>query len=164
VKGSGILQALLTMDVVSVVSLLAVVWALDNPGGAGQDPMARHIAWGLGAALMNLIARCIAIFYFLAGGRALKDLVAEEGLDPSFVLRSKRLKRPVETVATLALIPVMVAAIGGGGIHATEDAGHHAFWAWSSVVMAVSCLAVDARNGVRHHRLLREADEALAKE
>lgn len=159
-KGTGILQALLTMDVISVVTLLLVVWALGHAPAGSDDPLPRHIAWGLAATFLNLVARCIAIFYMLASGRALKDLVAEEGLDPSFVLRSKKLKRPVETMATLAIIPVMGAAMSGGG-SAGSASGNHAVWAWTAVAAAVACLLVDVRAGIRNYALLREADRAV---
>ena len=151
-KGTGILQALLTMDVVALASLLLAAWTV--------EPEARHAAWGLGAALMNLVARCIAIFYMLASGRAVKDLVAEHRLDPGFIVRSRRIKRMVETLATLALVPVMVAAIGGGSVRPGEP-GAHAGWAWASVLAALACLAVDIRAGIRNHALLREVDDLV---
>ncbi len=151
-KGTGILQAHLTMDVVALASLLLAASA--------TEPPARHVAWGLGAALMNLVARCIAIFYMLASGRAVKDLVAEHGLDAAFIARSKRIKRTVETLATLALVPVMVVAIGGGAVRPGE-AGAHAAWSWIAVVAAAACLGVDVRAGIRNHALLREVDDLV---
>lgn len=158
-KGTGILQAMLTMDVVALASLLAAVWAAANTDPAAADPVARHAAWGLAAALLNLVARCIAIFYMLASGRALKDLVAEAGLDPSFVARSKGIKRTVETLATLALIPVMVAAVKGGA--AAGGPASHSRWAWAAVTAAALCLAADVRAGLKNYALLREADAAV---
>lgn len=161
-KGAGILQAMLTMDAVALASLLAAAWAVANPGTWPQEPGARHAAWGLGAALLNLVARCVAIFYMLASGRAVKDLVAEHGLDPALVLRSKRIKRGVETVATLALVPVMVAAVGGGAAGAGgAGAGSHAAWSWAAVAAAALCLAVDTRAGMRNYALLREVDSLV---
>lgn len=160
-KGTGILQAMLTMDAVALASLLAVVWAAAHPDAASKDPLARHAAWGLAAALLNLVARCIAIFYMLASGRALKDLVAEAGLDPSYVVRSKGIKRTVETLATLALVPVMVAAVKGGAADVAGAAGAHSAWSWAAVAAAALCLAVDVRAGLRNHALLREADAAV---
>ena len=159
-KGTGILQAMLTMDAVALASLLAAVWAAANPDpAAATDPLARHAAWGLAAALFNLVARCIAIFYMLASGRALKDLVAEAGLDPSFVARAKGIKRTVETLATLALIPVMVAAVKGGA--AAGGTNSHAAWSWAAVAAAALCLAVDVRAGIKNYALLREADASV---
>jgi hypothetical protein len=155
-KGTGILQAMLTMDAVALASLLAAAWAVASPDAAARDPAARHVAWGLAATLLNLVARCTAIFYMLASGRAVKDLVAERGLDASFVARSKRIKRGVETVATLALVPVMVAAVGGGS--AGAGSGSHAAWSWAAVAAAALCLAVDVRAGLRNYALLREVD------
>ncbi len=158
-KGAGILQAMITMDAVALASLLAATWAVADPAAWPQEPGARHAAWGLGAALLNLVARCVAIFYLLASGRAVKDLVAEHGLDATFVARSKRIKRGVETVATLALVPVMVAAIGGGAVSAAgAGAGSHAAWSWAAVASAALCLAVDVRAGIRNYALLREVD------
>ncbi len=158
-KGTGILQALLTMDVVSAAALGAVVWALDHPPVAGGDPLPRHVAWGVAATLLSLVARCVAIFYMLASGRAVKDLVAQHGLDPAYVVRAKRLKRPVETLATLALVPVMAAAMTGGG----APGNSHAAWAWTAVAFAVACLAVDLRAGLANYALLREVDERVAE-
>lgn len=160
-KGTGILQALLTMDAVALASLLLAAWAAASPDPEAADPMARHVVYGLGAALMNLVARCIAIFYLLASGRAVKDLVAEHGLDASFVARSKRIKRGVETLATVALVPVMVAAIGGGSAGGPGGSGSHAAWSWAAVGFAAACLAVDLRSGLRNHALLREVDDLV---
>jgi hypothetical protein len=156
-KGTGILQAMLTMDVVALASLLAAAWIVAHPDPLARDPAAKHVAWGLGAALLNLVARCVAIFYMLASGRAVKDVVAEHGLDASFVTRAKKIKRGVETLATLALIPVMVAAINGGAIKG-GDSGSHAWWSWASIAFAALCLAVDARAGLKNYALLREVD------
>jgi hypothetical protein len=156
-KGTGILQAMLTMDVVALASLLAAAWIVAHPDPLARDPAAKHVAWGLGAALMNLVARCVAIFYMLASGRAVKDLVAQHGLDPAYVVRAKKIKRGVETLATLALIPVMVAAINGGAVKGGETASH-AWWSWASIAFAALCLAVDARAGLRNYALLREVD------
>jgi hypothetical protein len=158
-KGAGILQAMLTMDAVALASLVAAAWVVAHPDPGGRDPAAKHVAWGLAAALLNLVARCVAIFYMLASGRAVKDLVAERSLDPGLVARSKRIKRGVETLATLALIPVMAAAIGGGSVgRAGEGVGAHAGWAWASVAAAALCLAVDMRAGLKNYALLREVD------
>jgi hypothetical protein len=158
-KGTGILQAMITMDAVALASLLAAAWAAGQSDPAARDPAARHVAWGLGAALLNLVARCTAIFYMLASGRAVKDLVADHGLDPGYVVRSKRIKRGVETIATLALVPVMVAAVNGGAVRPDgSGAGPHALWAWSAIAAAALCLAVDVRAGLRNYALLREVD------
>jgi hypothetical protein len=155
---------MITMDAVALASLLAAVWAAAHPDSAARDPGARHAAWGLAAALLNLVARCVSIFYMLASGRAVKDVVAERGLDAALVARSKRIKRSVETLATLALIPVMVAAVNGGAVAAGgAGAGRHAGWSWAAVAAAALCLAVDVRAGLRNHALLREVD-AAAKE
>jgi hypothetical protein len=153
---------MITMDAVALASLLAAAWAAANPEPEALDPAARHAAWGLASALLNLVARCIAIFYMLASGRALKDLVAEAGLDASFVARSKGAKRSVETLATLALVPVMVAAVNGGAAGpGGGGAASHAAWSWAAVAAAALCLAVDVRAGIRNHALLREADAAV---
>jgi hypothetical protein len=148
---------MLTMDAVALASLLAAAWVVGHPDPAATDPAAKHVAWGLGAALLNLVARCVAIFYMLASGRAVKDVVAEHGLDPAYIVRSKKIKRGVETLATLALIPVMVAAIGGGAVKAGGSASH-AWWSWASIAMAAFCLAVDVRAGLKNYALLREVD------
>jgi len=161
-KGTGILQALITLDLISVAGLLATVWAVGTPGEA-TDPLARHVAWGLAATMINLVARCVAIFYMLASGRAIKDLVAEYGLDVELVKRSKRIKRGVETLATLALIPVMGAAMNGGAItDAGEGLNSHLRWAWTAVAFAVLCLLLDVRAGLKNYRLLREVDALSA--
>jgi len=147
------------MDVVALAALVLAAWAAARPDAGEPEPLARHVAWGLGAALMNLVARCIAIFYMLASGRAVKDLVAEHGLDPSYAVRAKKLKRGVETLATVALIPVMTAAIIGGAIKPDgSGAGPHAWWSWASIAAAALCLAVDGRVGLRNYALLREVD------
>ena len=158
-KGTGILQAMLTMDAVALASLLAAAWIVAHPDPLARDPAAKHVAWGLGAALLNLVARCVAIFYMLASGRAVKDLVAAHGLDPAYVVRAKKIKRGVETLATLALVPVMFAAINGGAVRPDgSGAGAHAWWSWASIAAAAICLAVDVRAGLKNYALLREVD------
>ena len=160
-KGTGILQAMITMDVMALATISLAAWAGSHRVEGELDSNARHVAWGLGTALLNLVARCIAIFYMLASGRAVKDLVAECGLDPAFVVRSKKIKRGVETMATLALVPLMVAAIGGGKVHVGGDLGPHSAWAWAAVAMAFLCLVLDVRAGIRNLRLLREVDDLV---
>ncbi len=66
-------------------------------------------------------------------------------------------------MATLAIIPVMVSAIGGGVAQATHsDIAPHAAWSWAAVAAAALCLAVDIRAGMKNYALLREVD-ALAR-
>jgi hypothetical protein len=56
------------------------------------------------------------MFYLIGKGRAIKDAVADGGLQGSFVGDIARARRPVFARGTIAMALTMAAAIVGGGV------------------------------------------------
>jgi hypothetical protein len=110
-------QALLTAIGIGVLGLLAAAVL----GLAGTD-ISRHIGFGFFSAMLLLLAHSMMMFYLIGKGRAVKDALSDAGYaanDPryaSFVARISVARKPVFSIATVAMSVTMVAAIMGAAV------------------------------------------------
>src|ERR1700732_3276621 len=84
--------------------------------GLQATDVARHIAFGIFSSLLILLAHSMMMFYFIGKGRAVKDAMTEGGLTGDFYRRIAAVRKPVFSIATLAMVVTMIAAILGGGV------------------------------------------------
>ena len=106
--------ALITASVISLVGL-AFTFVLGYMVGT-SDEVFRHATLGFFFTMITLLAHSMTVFYLIGKGRAIKDAVADGGLQTDAVARVSALRRPVFKLATLAMVLTMVTAIFGGGV------------------------------------------------
>jgi hypothetical protein len=104
-------QALLTSVGIGVVGLVTTAVF-----GLQATDVSRHITFGIFSSLLTLLAHSMMMFYFIGKGRAVKDAMTEGGLTGDFYRRIAAVRKPVFSIATLAMVVTMIAAILGGGV------------------------------------------------
>ena len=84
-------------------------------GLRGTD-VSRHISFGFFSALVLLLAHSMMMFYLIGKGKAVKDALAEHNLAGDYYRRIATARKPVFSIATLAMAATMVAAILGASV------------------------------------------------
>jgi len=104
-------QALLTAVLVGLGGLAAtIVYGL-----RGTD-IARHISFGIFSTMITLLAHSMMMFYLIGKGKAVKDAMAEHGLAGDHYRRIAAARKPVFSIATIAMGLTMAAAILGASV------------------------------------------------
>src|SRR6476619_6255343 len=81
----------------------------------GTD-VTRHIAFGFFSALVGLLAHSMMMFYLIGKGKAVKDAMAEHAVAGDYYRRVAAARKPVFSIATLAMAVTMVTAILGASV------------------------------------------------
>jgi len=84
-------------------------------GLRGGD-ISRHISFGFFSTMVMMLAHSMMMFYLIGKGKAVKDAMAEYHLTGDFFRRVAAARKPVFSVATLAMAVTMVAAIMGASV------------------------------------------------
>lgn len=104
-------QALLTAVLISLGGLVtAVVFGLQ------ATDVARHISVGIFSTMVTLLAHSMMMFYLIGKGKAVKDAMAEHSVAGDYYRRIAAARKPVFSIATLAMAVTMVAAIMGASV------------------------------------------------
>ena len=104
-------QALVTAVFIGLAGqVVAVVFGLQ-----GTD-VARHISVGIFSTMITLLAHSMMMFYLIGKGKAVKDAMAEHQVAGDYYRRIASARKPVFSVATLAMAVTMVAAILGASV------------------------------------------------
>src|SRR5436309_1664230 len=104
-------QALVTAVFIGLAGqVVAVVFGLQ-----GTD-VARHISVGIFSTMITLLAHTMMMFYLNGKGKAVKDAMAEHQVAGDYYRRIASARKPVFSIATLAMAATMVAAILGASV------------------------------------------------
>ena len=104
-------QALVTAVFIGLAGqVVAVVFGLQ-----GTD-IARHISVGIFSTMITLLAHSMMMFYLIGKGKAVKDAMAEHQVAGDYYRRIAAARKPVFSIATLAMAATMVAAILGASV------------------------------------------------
>ena len=76
----------------------------------------RHTSLGIFATLVTLLAHSMTMFYLIGKGKAVREAVQEGQLSVELYRAVARVRRPVFSIATLAMVVTMATAIVGGGV------------------------------------------------
>jgi hypothetical protein len=104
--------ALLTSAFLSFAGVLVTAWS-----GVTGASLSRHILFGIFSTLLTLLTHSMLMFYLIGKGRAVREAAAEGGLSTDFGRRIAELRRPVFSLATLAMSLTIVAALIGASVH-----------------------------------------------
>ena len=142
-------QALLTAVFIGLAGLVtAVVFGLQ------ATDVGRHISVGIFSTMITLLAHSMMMFYLIGKGKAVKDAMAEHSVAGDYYRRIAAARKPVFSIATLAMAVTMVAAILGASV----DTGVlppivHAMIAYGAIACNVAALkteisALSASSGI----------------
>jgi hypothetical protein len=160
-------QALLTAVGIGLLGLVATV-VVGLRASTSAD-ISRHISFGIFSTSVTLLAHSMMMFYLIGKGKAVKDAMIEGGRsapdDPDFrnyVGRISAARRPVFTVATLAIAVTMVAAIIGASV----DTGFlppmvHAFIGYGAIAFNLAALRAEASALAESARVVDEVNRLL---
>ena len=105
--------ALLTAVVVGLAGLTTT--ALFGLHVGGVD-LWRHISFGIFSTMITLLAHSMMMFYLIGKGKAVKDAMAEGQLTGDQYRRIAAARKPVFSIATLAMAVTMITAILGASV------------------------------------------------
>lgn len=122
----------------------------------------RHTTTGIFATMLTLLTHSMMMFYFIGKGKAVREAVTEGGLSREFVARISRARKPVFSMATLAMLLTMAAAISGGGVDVdTISSGVHGLLAWSALCANAAALRTEWNALAASARVVAEVDRLL---
>ena len=132
-------QALLSALFLGLLGLLAAA-ALGLRGG----DISRHISFGFFSTMVTMLAHSMMMFYLIGKGKAVKDAMAEHRLTGDYFRRIAAARKPVFSMATLAMMVTMTAAIMGASV----DTGVlppmvHAMIAYGAIASNVAAIKLE---------------------
>jgi hypothetical protein len=104
-------QALLTGVFLALAGLVTTTVF----GLRGTD-VSRHISFGIISTMVTLFAHSMMIFYLIGKGKAVKDAMAEHSVAGDYYRRITEARKPVFSIATLAITLTMITAILGASV------------------------------------------------
>ncbi len=150
-------QALLTAVLLGLTGLVATTIF----GLRGTD-VARHISFGIFSTMVTLLAHSMMMFYLIGKGKAVKDAMAEHNVTGDFYRRIAAARKPVFSIATLAMAVTMTTAIMGASV----DTGVlppmvHATIAYGAILCNLAALKIEVAALIESSRVVDEVNQRL---
>jgi hypothetical protein len=152
--------ALLTAIIASLAGIGAAIYlGLTATSGAA---LAQHISIGIFSTMITLLAHSMMMFYFLGKAKAVREAAAEGGLSREFERRIAVARKPVFSLATLAMIATMTAALAGASVDTgVLPSGVHAGLAYSCLALNLGALRVEINALTESGRVVAEVNQLL---
>jgi hypothetical protein len=130
-------------------------------GLRGTD-ISRHISYGIFSTLVTLLAHSMMMFYLIGKGKAVKDAMAEHSVAGDYYRRIAAARKPVFSIATLAMAVTMVAAIMGASV----DTGVlppivHAMIAYGAIACNVAAVKIEIGALLESSRIVDEVNQQI---
>ena len=103
--------ALLTSAALSFAGVLLTGWS-----GLTGASLSRHISFGIFSTMLTLLTHSMLMFYLIGKGKAVREAAEEGGLSADFARRIAQLRRPVFSLATVAMSLTIVTALLGASV------------------------------------------------
>jgi len=150
-------QALVTAVMIGLGGLVATIVF-----GLGGVDVARHISFGIFSTLVTLLAHSMMMFYLIGKGKAVKDAMAEHSLTGDYFRRIALARKPVFSIATVAMAVTMITAILG----ASTDTGVlppivHGTIAYGAVACNLAALKIEIDALSASSRIVDEVNRLL---
>jgi hypothetical protein len=150
-------QALLTAVFLGLIGLVTTAVF----GLRGTD-ISRHIAYGIFSTLVTLLAHSMMMFYLIGKGKAVKDAMAEHSVAGDYYRRIALARKPVFSIATLAMAVTMVTAILGASV----DTGVlppivHATIAYGAIAANLAAAKIEIAALIESTRIVDEVNRQI---
>ena len=150
-------QALLTAVFIGLVGLVTTAVF----GLRGTD-VSRHISYGIFSTLVTLLAHSMMMFYLIGKGKAVKDAMAENSLTGNYYQRVATARKPVFSMATVAMAVTMVTAILGASV----DTGVlppivHSMIAYGAIACNLAAVKIEIDALAESSRIVGEVNRLL---
>jgi len=152
---SGFLaQALLTAVFLGLAGLLTTTVI----GLRGTD-ISRHVSYGIFSTMVTLLAHSMMMFYLIGKGKAVKDAMTEHHVSGDHYRRIAAARKPVFSIATLAMAVTMTAAILGASV----DTGVlppmvHAMIAYAAIACNLAAVKIEIAALTASSRIVDEVN------
>ena len=121
-----------------------------------------HTSLGIFSTLLTLLAHSMAMFYLIGKGKAVREAVTEGQLSPELYATVARVRRPVFSIATIAMALTMATAIFGGGVDTGVIAPVvHSLLAVLALAANVAALRTEVVAMLSSARVVQEVDQLL---
>ena len=150
-------QALLSAVGIGLVGLVATTIF----GLRGAD-IPRHISFGIFSTLVMLLAHSMMMFYLIGKGKAVKDAMAEHSVTGDYYRRIAVARKPVFSIATLAMGATMVTAILGASVDTgVMPAVVHGMIAYGAIACNLAALKIEVDALLASARIVDEVNQLL---
>ena len=153
--------ALITGTLLGLVGMIYA--AVVGYTAAGSADVLQHTSFGIFSTFLLLLSHSMTMFYLIGKGKAVREAVAEGNLSAELYARVARARKPVFSIATIAMLITMLAAILGGGVDTgVLPAGIHALIALSAVVANGMALRTEVSAMMSSTRVVEEVKALIA--
>lgn len=130
---------------------------------ASSADVFRHVSFGIFFTFITLLAHSMTMFYLIGKGKAVREAVTEGQLSPDLYATVARARKPVFSIATIAMLLTMITAILGGGVDTGAlPAGIHSLVAVSAIATNVMAFRTEVGAMQSISRVVAEVDALLA--
>ena len=130
---------------------------------AASADLLTHTTLGIFFTLLTLLAHSMTMFYLIGKGKAVREAVTEGNLSRDLYTAVVHARRPVFSIATVAMLLTMVAALLGGGVDTgTLPVGVHALFALSAIAANGMALRTELSAMIASSRIVVKVDTQLA--
>jgi hypothetical protein len=150
-------QALLTAVFIGIAGLCATAVL-----GLRAADISRHISYGIFSTMVSLLAHSMMMFYLIGKGKAVKDAMAENNVAGDYYRRIAVARKPVFSIATLAMAATMTTAILGASV----DTGVlppivHAMIAYGAIACNLAAVRIELSALSTSSRIVDEVNRLL---
>lgn len=152
--------ALLTAIFASLAGIAAAIYlGLTSTSSA---VLSQHISVGIFSTMITLLGHSMMMFYFLGKGKAVREAAAEGGLSSEYERRIAIARKPVFSIATLAMAATIITALAGASVDTgVLPAGVHGILAYSCLALNFGALRVEINALTESGRVVAEVDHLL---
>jgi hypothetical protein len=152
--------ALLTGIFASIAGLIAAVYL--GLTWTGNGMLGQHISIGIFTTMITLFAHSMMMFYFLGKGKAVREAAAEGGLSREYERRITIARKPVFSIATLAMLATIVTALAGASVDTgVLPSGVHGMLAYTCLALNLFALRVEINALTESGRVVEEVNQLL---
>jgi hypothetical protein len=152
--------ALLTGIFASIAGLVAAIYLGLTWTATGM--LGQHISIGIFTTMITLFAHSMMMFYFLGKGKAVREAAAEGGLSREYERRIAIARKPVFSIATLAMIATIVTALAGASVDTgVLPPAVHGVLAYSCLALNLGALRVEINALTESGRVVEEVNQLL---
>jgi hypothetical protein len=150
-------QALLTAVFLGLTGLVTTAVL-----GLRATDIPRHISFGIFSTLITLLAHSMMMFYLIGKGKAVKDAMAEHSVAGDYYRRIAIARKPVFSIATLAIGVTMVTALMGASV----DTGIlppivHAMIAYAAIASNLAAAKIEIAALIESTRIVDEVNQQI---
>ena len=152
--------ALLTGIIASILGIAAAVYL--GLTASTNAMLAQHISIGIFSTMITLLTHSMMMFYFLGKTKAVREAASEGGLSTEYERRIAVARRPVFSIAILAMVATMITALVGATVDTgVLPTGIHAVLAYSCLALNLGALRVEIGALTESGRVVTEVNQLL---